>query len=216
MGKNKPLTKPRLAIILSRLGVFESPDEELEQYPTDSEIAGEVLWNAFMLGDIEGKRVSDLGCGGGVLGLGCLLLGAREALFLDRDKKALTLAKNNFSKLKSEKLLSVQSKARFIEGPVEDFSEAADVIIMNPPFGTRRRHHDRIFLEKAMESAHLIYSFHKSETLPYLRGFCQEKGHMITHEWNFRFPLKATMIHHRRKIHHIDVCCIRLKKQQGF
>ena len=101
----KPITKTRLAMILSKLPSFESPIDGLEQYPTDSQVGSEVLWNAAMLGDIEGKRVSDLGCGGGILGLGCLLLGAKEVDFLDIDKKALSQAKTNYSKLKSEGLL---------------------------------------------------------------------------------------------------------------
>ena len=54
------ITKSRLAIELSELKVFESAKLKLEQYPTDSEIAADILWNAFMHGDIEGKTIADL------------------------------------------------------------------------------------------------------------------------------------------------------------
>ena len=223
----KPITKTRLAIVLSRLPSFESPREGLEQYPTDSEIAGEVLWNAAMLGDVKGKRIADLGCGGGVLGLGCLLLGASKVTLVDIDQNALKQAKTNLTKLRSEHLLvkkddngSEEGKevlkegsAEFVVGDVGLFKEEADVVVMNPPFGTRKKHADREFLDAAMKIAPVIYSFHKSETLPYLKGFLAQKGWRITHAWNFFFPLKAAMAHHRRRIHRIKVSCMRLSKQ---
>src|SRR3989344_9379113 len=99
---NKKITKSGLAIELSKLKVFESPKVRQEQYPTDSEIAASVLWNAYILGDLEGKVIADLGCGTGILGIGALLLGAKEVLFVDSDEKALERAKNSLSKLRSE------------------------------------------------------------------------------------------------------------------
>ena len=70
-------------------------------------------------------------------------------------------------------------------------------------------------LEKAIQIAPVVYSFHKSETLPFLREFTARNGFKITHEWRFQFPLKAAMEHHRRRIHRIEVCCIRLVKQKS-
>ena len=209
----KTLTKARLAIILSKLAVFDEPQAKLEQYPTPSEIGADVLWQAYMIGDIENKSVVDLGCGSGILGLGAAMLGATPLLLLDRDEKALSLVHNNLSKLKSEGLLVDSKPIEIRHGFIEDLKAQTDVVIMNPPFGTRTVHADRIFVEKAMECASVLYSFHKSETLPYLRLFFAQKGWLISREWQFKFPLKATMAHHRRKIHYIDVCCIRAIKQ---
>ena len=231
---SKGMTKARLAIILSRLPAFEGAKEGLEQYPTDSEVAAGVLWEAAMKGDVQGKRVVDLGSGPGVLGLGCLLLGAGHAVFVEKDAHALEQAKNSFSKMESEGLFTNREGetgigeragergkekgrlADFVQGEMAIYKGAADVVVMNPPFGTRKAHAVREFLEKAMQIAPLIYSFHKSETLPFLRGFAARKGFLITHEWLFDFPLKASMAHHRRRIHRIAACCIRLEKQQGI
>ena len=47
------LTKSRLAIILSKLRVFDDPKFIDEQYTVDSEIGATILWNAFMSGDIQ-------------------------------------------------------------------------------------------------------------------------------------------------------------------
>ncbi len=219
----KKFSKSQLAITLSKMEVFRLPDMVLEQYPTDSEIAAEVLWNAAMLGDLKEASITDLGCGGGQLGIGCLLLGAARAELVDIDPTALEIAKKNLSKIESLGVLVKNGKgeadhpeAVLILQDVAVYKGKADVVIMNPPFGTRVKHADRDFLTKAMEAAPIIYSFHKSETLPYLKGFLAKNSYAITHHWDFAFPLKGTMAHHRRKIHRIAVSCIRLAKQQGI
>src|SRR3989344_4642463 len=72
------ITKSRLAIALSKIKGFNDPKIRLEQYITDSEIAAEILWNAYLEGDIEGKTVADLGCGTGIFSLGCVKLNAKK------------------------------------------------------------------------------------------------------------------------------------------
>ena len=89
------MSKKELCILLSKLKVFVDPSIRLEQYPTDSDIAGDVLWFANMHGDIEGKTIADLGSGTGILGLGALLMGAKKAFLVDIDNKAMCLALNN-------------------------------------------------------------------------------------------------------------------------
>ena len=69
------IKKSKLAIVLSNLETFRDPSAELEQYSFDVQSASTVLWNAYQLGDIEGKSVGDFGCGTGILGIGALLLG---------------------------------------------------------------------------------------------------------------------------------------------
>ena len=99
-------SKSQLAIILSKLEVFSDPKVKAEQYVTDSEAAASALWNANLLGDIEGKVIADLGCGTGNLGIGAMLLGARRILLIDSDEGALKIAKNNILKLESEDLVN--------------------------------------------------------------------------------------------------------------
>ena len=74
-------SKSRLAVILSGLEGFSKPKVRQEQYLMDGEIGAFVLWNAYLLGDIKGKVIADLGCGTGVLGIGTLLLGAKHVFF---------------------------------------------------------------------------------------------------------------------------------------
>ncbi len=203
------MTKSRLAIILSGLEGFQGPKVRQEQYLMDSEIGASVLWNTYLLKDIEGKVIADLGCGTGILGIGALLLGAKSVFFVDSDKKALETAENNFSKVKSENYNV--GNAEFVCQDIGKLEVIADIVLQNPPFGTKVKHNDVYFLENAMKIAPIMYSFHKSETKGFLQRFCIEKNAKITHIWDFKFPLKATFKFHRRQIHRINVSCLRIE-----
>ena len=60
-------SKSSLAVALSKLKGFEKPKVKKEQYMTDSEVAADILWNAFMDGYIDDKTIADLGSGTGIL-----------------------------------------------------------------------------------------------------------------------------------------------------
>ena len=85
------VSKSSLAIELSKLKVFNQANVSLEQYPTDSEIAATILWQAKMNNDIEDKIIADLGAGTGILGIGALLLGADYVYFVEKDEKAIEI-----------------------------------------------------------------------------------------------------------------------------
>lgn len=203
----KMVSKSWLAIILSGLEGFHEPKVRQEQYLMDSEIGAEVLWNAYLLGDINGKDVADLGCGTGILGIGASLLGARKVYLIDSDKKVLETAEKNILKVKSE-----SSNVNLLCADISNVNLQVDIVVQNPPFGTKKKHADLLFLEKALEIAPVVYSFHKSETKDYLGQFLAKKGAKITHVWDFRFPLKAAFPFHRRQIHRIDVSCLRFER----
>lgn len=203
-------SKSRLAIALSHLEGFYEPKVREEQYLMDSEIGASVLWNTYLLGDIKGKVIADIGCGTGVLGIGALLLGAKGVFFIDSDKMALETAKNNILKVKSEGY-SI-GKVELVCQDIVNFDVKVDIVIQNPPFGTKVRHNDVFFLEKALKIAPIVYSFHKSETKAFLERFSARTKAKITHIWNFKFPLKAVFSFHRRQIHRINVSCLRFEK----
>mgnify|MGYP001559092470 CR=1 FL=1 len=206
---NKIVSKSGLAIALSKLEGFSEPKVRQEQYLMDSEVGASMLWNAYLLGDVEGKVIADLGCGTGILGIGALLQGAKQAIFVDSDEKALETAKKNLSKVKSEGY--GLGKARFTCQDIKKIKIKANVVLQNPPFGTKVNHADIPFLEKALETAPVVYSFHKSESKEFLERFSAKKNAQITHVWDFKFPLKASLPFHRRQIHRIDVSCFRFE-----
>lgn len=197
------MSKKSIAIELSKLKVFENPKEKEEQYSTDSELASELLWNAFMLGDIKEKTVADFGAGTGILGIGALLLGAKKAYFVERDKKVIAILRENLIKIKKD--------YDVIEGDVADFNIKVDTVIMNPPFGTRKRNADREFLIKAFDIANTVYSIHLKGSENFLEKLAYDEGKSVTNVWDGGLQLKKTMKHHKRNVHRAKVVMVRIE-----
>ena len=213
---NFKITKSGLGIFLSKLKGFEKPKVRSEQYMIDPEIAADVLWQAFLSKNIENKVIADLGCGTGILGIGALLLGGSKVYFIDNDENSLNIAKNNLeyakSCIKSESSCSV-GESVFICQDIADFKEKEDIVVMNAPFGVKKRHADKEFLEKAVKISNTIYSFHKSESLGFISAFSKDNGFKLAGKIDFSWPLKQTMEFHKSRIKRIDVSCFVLEKK---
>ncbi|MAG38665.1 DNA methylase [Candidatus Woesearchaeota archaeon] len=194
-----------LAIFLSKLELFQTPEIKSEQYPTDSEIAAEMLWFAYMNEDIEEQTIADLGAGTGILGIGCLLLGAKKVFFVEKDKKAINILNKNTQKF-DKKTYEIINK------DVLDFKKKVDLVVQNPPFGTKEKHVDKKFLEKATKITKKIYTFHKVETKRFIEKTFEQLKFKMTHYFEFDFPIKKTMKHHKKKVERIKVGCWRIVK----
>jgi|TARA_Y100000034_G_scaffold114964_1_gene151639 putative methylase len=205
------LTKNKLSVLLSKLKTFEDLNLKLEQYQTDSEIAAEVLWIAFMNNDIKDKVIGDLGCGNGVLGLGALILGAKKVYFIDVDKKVLEIAKENKKVL--EKELNEKLDAIFMNEEIKSFNKKVDVVIENPPFGVKEKHADKEFLIKAMDISNVVYSFHKIESEDFIEKLSNDNGFIVKDVIKIKFPIKSSFKFHRKKVHFVDVGCFRLNRK---
>lgn len=199
------MTKSQLAIKLSKLKTFAAPKLQTEQYATDSETAANIIWNAYMLGDIEGKTIADFGCGAGIFGIACLLLGAKKVYFVDIDEAVLTITAAN---LKSLNLKNYE----LIHGDVNKIELTADVVVQNPPFGTKQKHADRKFLIKAFKTACVIYSVHKTATTEFIWKISKDNNFRITNIVRFELPIKHQHSFHRKRIHRIEVSSFRMQK----
>jgi putative methylase len=207
------MKKSQLEIILSKLKVFSKPSMELEQYVLPGEQASDVLWIAFQQGDIENKTIADLGCGTGILGIGALILGAKKVYFLDKSESAIRTAKENLHFVEKELNIALNRKALFLIGDINNFNTKVQIVLENPPFGTKTEHIDRIFLEKAMEIGNKVYSLHKTPTLEYLKKIIKKNKFELTNQIRFDFPLKQTMEFHKQKIRMIDVSLLRIERK---
>ncbi len=208
-------SKASLAIALSKLSAFSSPKLALEQYTTDSETASGIIWQAYMLGDIEGKKILDAGCGCATLGIGALMLGADHVDFLDIDNAALRAAKDNIIKAEKEygSAWSYNLVQKDISGLTAKPAKAAyDTIIQNPPFGANDKHADRRFLSFAAKTDAVIYSVHNENSMDFLKAFAKDNSLAISHRWKYELPLKKSYSHHTRRIHRISVICVRLTR----
>lgn len=79
---------------------FPNPKITLEQYATSSELASYVIQYALSNGDIgEYNSVLDLGCGTGMLAMGCAIVGTKSIICVDCDEEAIQIAKENVEEM---------------------------------------------------------------------------------------------------------------------
>ncbi|MBI5459027.1 METTL5 family protein [Methanobacterium sp.] len=206
------ITKKRqLEMALQAIPSHPHPDPNLEQYHTPASIAADVVWNAQAYGDLRDMKVVDLGCGTGILALGVALMGAVEVVGVDVDIDALQVANSEAVRLE------VQDKCRFLNMDMNDFHEKADTVIQNPPFGAQKAHRkdaDRRFLEKALEVAPVIYSFHLAKTREFLEQIVKALNSNVTHVFNYNFPLPRIYHFHQDEKREVEVVVLRIERME--
>lgn len=208
-------SKSELAIGLSRLKVFEKPSLYREQYTMDSETGAFVLWFAYMKGDIKNKVIADLGAGTGMLGIGALLLGAKKVFLVEIDEDAVKIIYDNIKIIEDiVKNKKITDKIVVVHDDIKNFNEKVDIVVQNPPFGVKKRHADKAFLEKAFEISDVVYSFHKIDSSKFINDFSNKNNFRVTNLFEFDLPIKQTMKHHRKRIHRFKVGCWRMEKQK--
>ncbi|MEM3877306.1 MAG: METTL5 family protein [Candidatus Woesearchaeota archaeon] len=208
------ISKSGLAILLSKLAHFEKPRADMEQYPTDSETAAEMLWEAFMNSDIKGKIVADLGCGTGILGIGALLLGAERVIFVEKDQNALKILRENIELAERLSGIKIFQKAEIICSDIRDANISADCVVQNPPFGVQNRHADRTFLETAFKIAPVIYSIHKEESNNFIKRLTEANSFKIAGHIIIELPIKKSMPHHMKRIYKFKAGIWKLQKEE--
>lgn len=206
------VTLKQLCHILSKLKGFSTSSWKLEQYMTEPDIAGEVLWNSALKDEVCDKSVIDLGCGTGILGIGALLLGAKKVIFVDIDEKALNICIENYKEILSK--YDISEDVEFINLDILELEGLkGDIVFENPPFGAKNNPHiDRKFLLKAFKFSDIIYSFHKIESEKFVDSLSNDNGFSVRSMYKFRFPLKNTMHYHKKKVEKIDVGCFKIVK----
>lgn len=191
---------------------------ELEQYPTSAHIAARMIHAAAAaFDDVEGRVVVDLGCGTGMLGLGCGMMGACAVIGVDADMDALEVAVANRDELELGEtvdfmLCDLASMPLGCAGRA-GAPAAVDTVVMNPPFGTRNKGVDVLFLERALAlRPRAIYSLHKSAT----RNFLLQKA---ARDWGvqaqvlaqLRFDIPQMYKFHKKKSKDVEVDFIRFE-----
>lgn len=202
-------SKRDLEVILSKLKTFEKPSLTLEQYPTPGDIAADWVWNMALKGEVAGKVIVDAGSGPGVIGIGLLLLGARTVIFIDKDPEIMQVCRQNYEKIKEGYEIGT---AEFITHDFSLFDGEADIVVQNPPFGTKQEHADKKFLEKAFAAAPVVYSMHKWSTQKFVEAIARDFNFQITDVWRYEFPIKAAFTFHEKPVQVVDVGLWRMEK----
>ncbi|XP_050421900.1 rRNA N6-adenosine-methyltransferase METTL5 [Adelges cooleyi] len=206
----------KLQSALEDIETFENPKIDLEQYKTSSHIAACILHTAqHVYGDIAGKTVADLGCGTGVLCIGAALLGAEYCTGFDVDPSALEKSVENIN------CHNLSNKCDFILCDVKNIDKfvqanSFDTVIMNPPFGTRVKGADMMFLKMALHMARTsVYSLHKTSTRAYIKNQalldCRVYSKVIA---ELRFDLPASYKFHKKDSVDVKVDLVRFSKNR--
>ena len=198
----------KLEMTLQRLAGFTRPRPSLEQYQTPAPLAARLLYHALMNGDIEGKRVCDLGSGTGVLAIGAALLGAESVVGIEIDERALGTARANADLLEADVAFMV---ADANDPSLPDTVGSCDTAIMNPPFGAQKAHADRPFIDLALRLAPVTYGIFNAGSTPFVESYTKGRG-KITGRIGGSFPIKRTFSFHTKDVQEIDVEILLLER----
>lgn len=196
------MKKKDLEMRLQSLDGFKDPDPSLEQYPTPSVIASDILFMAYINGDIFERKVNDLGCGTGIFTIGSGLLGG-DAEGFDISGSAIDIARNNAKDLEID--------VKFTVSDISRVERKADTTIMNPPFGSQRKHADRPFLDKAVELSGTIYSVHMGNSLPFLEEYAGGVGKELCFHKTYKYNMQHTFSFHSKSTHSMDVVMVMIR-----
>ncbi len=191
-----------MEMLLERLEGNPRPAPEREQYDTPASVAADMLFLAYLRGDLG--VVCDLGCGAGILTIGAAMLGAR-AIGVEIDAEALAAARRNAERIGVD--------VDFIRADVNSLSlKGVETVIMNPPFGAQKASYgDRAFLKRATQIARVVYSLHNAGSEGFIRRFVEPCT--VQEIYRIPFPLKRSFEFHREDVRIIEVELYRIACQ---
>ena len=96
-----------LAMRLSSLEPHPCQSVELEQYPTEGNLAAAWLTKIDLGDGLAGKHVLDLGAGNGVLGIGAAFLGAKHVTLVECDPPTVDVLQQNVREVEAESISTV-------------------------------------------------------------------------------------------------------------
>ena len=198
------MKKQQLEITLQKLRPVSRRSPKSEQYPTPSDIAADILWEAYTSGDVHRMRIADLGCGNGIFCIGARLLGASAAVGIDSDEAAIDTARSNAGSLGAE--------VEFIVGDVSNLMGRFDTVIQNPPFGAQKRYADRAFVKKALELAPTVYSLHNDGTQEFIGTLVKALGGTCEPVKRYKFEIPYAFEFHKKPSQSIAVILLRFKR----
>jgi putative methylase len=201
--------KSALAQRLSIVAGFENPQATLEQYRTPPELAAHIVHTADLQGDVEGRRVVDLGTGTGMLALAAAFRGPELVVGVDVDPAPLQTARENRNKVATATQID-WVRADATRPPLDADDETT--VIMNPPFGAQagNEHADRAFLKTAAEIASVSYSIHNEGSQEFVESFAEDNDGDVTHSFQAEFDLPNQFDHHEEERRQIDAEVFRI------
>ena len=200
-----------LAMRLSSLEPHPCQSVELEQYPTEGNLAAAWLVKIDLGDGFAGKHVLDLGAGNGVLGIGAAFLGATHVTMVECDPPTVDVLQHNVREVEGESICTVINSR--VNGHPIELDKPVDMAIMNPPWGVQTLRADRVFFETlfSMEIPliHFIHSIEAEHLLP----LALEYGYELHSIYQDDFRLPAAYAHHTKNKASTRIRCYRLEKK---
>lgn len=193
-------SRKKLEILIQKLAYPVDYNNDLEQYLTDPHVASMLVYQAFQNGDIEGKTVADLGCGNGILAFSAATMGARHVYAIDSDISMAALCETNC------KGLPVTVEA----SDITTFSKKVDTVLMNPPFGSVRKHADLPFIMAAAAHGSTIYAIHNMKTRDFVEREYNKFGD-IFFQAKVLISIPRIYAHHKDKVREMEALIIGLR-----
>ncbi|MHA1213921.1 MAG: METTL5 family protein [Candidatus Hodarchaeales archaeon] len=191
---------------LSEVTNFKDPKVALEQYILPDDLVAFII--VFCANDFKNRSVVDLGCGTGRFILPIQKYFSKRAFGIEIDYQLTNSLAKESNRLKIPIDLLVTS-VEFLE-PF-NWGKIFDTTIMNPPFGTKRRKIDFVFLNKALMYSQTLISLHKSnkETRRMIRKIAENYRKDVEILATLEFMLSPSFSFHYKKKHAVRVDLIR-------
>ncbi|MDP6865918.1 MAG: methyltransferase [Candidatus Poseidoniaceae archaeon] len=201
-----------LAMRLSSLVPHPCQSVELEQYPTEGNLAAAWLTKIDLGDGFEGKHVLDLGAGNGILGIGAAFLKARHVTMVECDPITVDALQSNIRDVDGTSMCTIIEA--MVDGTALNLEQPVDMVIMNPPWGVQTQRADRVFFETifAMEIpiVHFIHSIDAEHLLP----LAHSNGYELHSIYQDDFRLPAAYAHHSKNKASTRIRCYRLEKMK--
>ena len=199
-----------LAMRLSSLKSHPCHSVELEQYPTEGNLAAAWLTKIDLGDSFEGKHILDLGAGNGVLGIGAAFLGAKQVTMVECDKTALDIIDENIAEVEGNEFLKTIHHR--VDGSAIELDSTVDIAIMNPPWGVQTKHADRAFFETLFAMNIPLIHFIHSIDAGHLAALAKSNGYAIHSIYQTDFRLPAVYSHHKQQQGSTRIRCYRLER----
>jgi putative methylase len=192
---------------VKEINTFDKAKITLEQYTLPAQLIAFIL--TYLEEDLINQKIVEFGSGTGRISLPILKFFSQNLLCIDIDHEAMLNLKRllNVQSLTAELLISA---IEFLE--TDSWKKSYTVTIMNPPFGTKRRGIDIVFLEKALNFSEKVISIHKSnrESRNLIDKISRNYNKSCEILATLEFPIPPIFSFHRKKSHLVCVDIYRI------
>ncbi len=135
----------------TKRGMNILPPKGSETRPITDRVKESIFDVLFKYNLIEDRYVADLFCGTGSFGLEAISRGAKEAVFVDQDRRAIDVLRKNIEKAKFESQSKVVCGNAFKIGAPIGIGKKCSLVFVDPPYEMSRQAGEKSRLAELLE-----------------------------------------------------------------